>query len=86
MGISSLQRFGQVPAELPIGQFHDYLSEGKYIVDDYMVCHGTGKLTASNNGGVLDISTILDPFGDESDPMVAAGYVAMVYVFFDRRT
>ena len=57
----------------------------KYIVED-LIGWTTNKLTSTSSGVTLDVSSILDPYGDEEDPFVAAGYEAAVYILFDRRS
>ena len=57
----------------------------KYIVED-LIGWTTNRLTSNSSGVTLDISSILDPYGDDGDPFVAGGYEAVVYMLLDRRT
>ena len=47
--------------------------------------HKAAKVSGSSSGVVVDISTVMDP-DEESDPLVAAGYDAVVLLFLDRQT
>lgn len=84
MGLSTAERFGQISSNEELYNVKHLLDKGKYQAED-LVFHKAAKVTGSSSGVVVDISTVMDP-DEESDPLVAAGYDAVVLLFLDRQT
>lgn len=84
MGLSTAERFGQISSDEELYKVKHLLDRGKYSAED-LVFHKAAKVTGSSSGIIVDISTVMDP-DEEADPLVAAGYDAVVLLFLDRQS